>query len=78
MDSSVDLDLPDDIRVDQLAEWCYLAETFINSMSSTSIPSTFSFENSDSQTGRVHLMPYRETIALAVLGITGTLPLAII
>lgn len=26
MDSRVDLDLPDSIRVDQLAEWCYLAE----------------------------------------------------
>jgi len=26
MDDSVDLDLPDDLRVDQLAEWCYLAE----------------------------------------------------
>lgn len=26
---SVDLDLPDDIRVDQLAEWCYLAENQI-------------------------------------------------
>ncbi|GAB4459580.1 MAG: hypothetical protein Kow0070_14720 [Anaerolineales bacterium] len=26
MDSHVDLDLPDSIRVDQLAEWCYLAE----------------------------------------------------
>ena len=24
--SEVDLDLPDDLRVDQLAEWCYLAE----------------------------------------------------
>ncbi len=24
--ASVDLDLPDDLRVDQLAEWCYLAE----------------------------------------------------
>jgi CRISPR-associated protein Csc3 len=30
MDSGVDLDLPEDIRVDQLAEWCYLAETFVN------------------------------------------------
>lgn len=30
MESSVDLDLPDDIRVDQLAEWCYLAETFMS------------------------------------------------
>ena len=26
LDPSVDLDLPDDLRVDQLAEWCYLAE----------------------------------------------------
>lgn len=26
MDTQVDLDLPDSIRVDQLAEWCYLAE----------------------------------------------------
>lgn len=26
MDANVDLDLPDSIRVDQLAEWCYLAE----------------------------------------------------
>ncbi len=26
MDARVDLDLPDSIRVDQLAEWCYLAE----------------------------------------------------
>lgn len=26
MESHVDLDLPDSIRVDQLAEWCYLAE----------------------------------------------------
>jgi CRISPR-associated protein Csc3 len=26
MDLEVDLDLPDDLRVDQLAEWCYLAE----------------------------------------------------
>ncbi len=26
MDARVDLDLPDNIRVDQLAEWCYLAE----------------------------------------------------
>lgn len=26
LDASVDLDLPDDLRVDQLAEWCYLAE----------------------------------------------------
>ncbi len=31
LDSSVDLDLADDIRVDQLAEWCYLVEAFINS-----------------------------------------------
>lgn len=35
MESSVDLDLPDDIRVDQLAEWCYLAETFMNAKAST-------------------------------------------
>lgn len=26
LDAAVDLDLPDDLRVDQLAEWCYLAE----------------------------------------------------
>jgi len=26
MDAHVDLDLPDNIRVDQIAEWCYLAE----------------------------------------------------
>ena len=26
MATEVDLDLPDDLRVDQLAEWCYLAE----------------------------------------------------
>lgn len=26
LDASADLDLPDDLRVDQLAEWCYLAE----------------------------------------------------
>ncbi|TEU17163.1 MAG: type I-D CRISPR-associated protein Cas10d/Csc3 [Anaerolineales bacterium] len=26
LDPEVDLDLPDDVRVDQLAEWCYLAE----------------------------------------------------
>ncbi|HQH37170.1 MAG TPA: type I-D CRISPR-associated protein Cas10d/Csc3 [Anaerolineae bacterium] len=26
LDASVDLNLPDDLRVDQLAEWCYLAE----------------------------------------------------
>jgi len=26
MPAQVDLDLPDDLRVDQLAEWCYLAE----------------------------------------------------
>ena len=26
MDAEVDLDLPDDIRVDQLAEWCFLVE----------------------------------------------------
>lgn len=26
MDARVDLDLPDNIRVDQLAEWCYLSE----------------------------------------------------
>jgi CRISPR-associated protein Csc3 len=30
LDSSVDLNLSDDIRVDQLAEWCYLAETLVS------------------------------------------------
>jgi CRISPR-associated protein Csc3 len=30
LDSGVDLDLPDDIRVDQLAEWCYLAEALVS------------------------------------------------
>lgn len=30
MPESVDLDLPDDFRVDQLAEWCYLAEKQIH------------------------------------------------
>lgn len=30
MDRDVDLDLPDDIRVDQLAEWCYLTETLVS------------------------------------------------
>lgn len=30
MDNHVDLDLPNDIRVDQLAEWCFLAETLTN------------------------------------------------
>jgi CRISPR-associated protein Csc3 len=29
LDSGVDLDLPDDIRVDQLAEWCYLAQALV-------------------------------------------------
>jgi CRISPR-associated protein Csc3 len=27
--AGVDLDLPDDVRVDQLAEWCYLAEKIV-------------------------------------------------
>jgi CRISPR-associated protein Csc3 len=30
MPASVDLDLPNDLRVDQLAEWCYLAEKQIS------------------------------------------------
>lgn len=30
MESSVDLDLSDDIRVDQLAEWCYFTESLID------------------------------------------------
>ena len=29
LDPSIDLDLPDDIRVDQLAEWCYYVETLL-------------------------------------------------
>lgn len=29
LDRHIDLDLPEDIRVDQLAEWCYLAETLV-------------------------------------------------
>lgn len=30
MDSGVDLELSDDIRVDQLAEWCYLTEALVS------------------------------------------------
>lgn len=33
LDSTIDLDLADDIRVDQLAEWCYFVEAFINESS---------------------------------------------
>lgn len=33
LDSAIDLDLADDIRVDQLAEWCYFVEAFINESS---------------------------------------------
>jgi CRISPR-associated protein Csc3 len=30
LDPSINLDLPDDIRVDQLAEWCYYVETLLS------------------------------------------------
>ena len=30
LQSDADLELPDDIRVDQLAEWCYYTETLVN------------------------------------------------
>jgi CRISPR-associated protein Csc3 len=41
LDRNIDLELPDDIRVDQLAEWCYLTETLTST--STAIFDTVNF-----------------------------------